>query len=279
MKMLAAQAAGLALHLDARRRALAAPPLAKAPFCRDFSGIFFVADEPIPVFRFLRRRKIAPHPDAWVEWNLKETVESVSLHCCTSGAVDSLDMGSGEAYADSSVRWCIGVKTAERTVVWEQIPRIERKAGNAGWAVFVDYVRVKGLALPSPPSVKDAEAALGLALENAAGFAARHFFPVYSTLFLAAKRYLLTGEVDPFLGDGQFSHIAPQFPAIAPPHSLQRSAERVLNASFFAWPFGGMGSWNDYNHEEKGLNLLHEERSRKLYRALLDGICSAVCGD
>ena len=53
-------------------------------------------------------------------------------------------------------------------------------------------------------------------------------------------------------------------------------ARQLLAMATRSWVFGGMGSWNDAGFSDEDVQAHYQEITKRLYRAVLDGIRTAA---
>ena len=115
------------------------------------------------------------------------------------------------------------------------------------------------------PAPAAAIATLDAALEEIAGFSSGNHRGEWVEWFARAARLLRGQELEP-----------PFFPDLFPPVGYSPEARRLLSACVAAWPFGGMGSWNDSAAVAIVALPRYRTVSKKLYNALMDGIVAAA---
>lgn len=103
---------------------------------------------------------------------------------------------------------------------------------------------------------------LQAALRDCIIFARRNKLEDYTIIFEVALEILAARQ-------------EPELHGVAPPGDLPLPAARLAAASFKAWVFGGMGSWNDIYYEDETGDE-YERVSERLYQAITGAMIAAV---
>ena len=110
-----------------------------------------------------------------------------------------------------------------------------------------------------------AAAILDVVLQETADFASLNGMDSWVPWFERAGRVLRGEELTP-----------PFFPDLLPAIGYSSDARQLLNACIAAWPFGGMGSWNDDVPNSRSAKGRYHAVSRHLYVTLMNGIVAAT---
>jgi hypothetical protein len=202
-------------------------------------------------------------PNEWLRSLLSSNTERAWLSYATSDLPDPPGHKMA-GFVGGGGTWRLVVSGPRATDIW--YPRWDVTKQSASddriWGVTYAVVRAsEQLCCPTSELARTAEE-LRAALQAANDFAKTHDVGHWAEIFARALSYL----------DLSRPAALPEYIQFVCLESYPDLAQRLISASYAAWVFGGMGSWNDLYFETNDDNLQYEEISRVLYAAVMAGI-------
>lgn len=262
-----AQIAGLVIRLNARKRGMVDRPYRNTSACRFCRTIEFLTFGRSFFRSTPHWKKFAADPEVWIDTVTAADFTKATLVCVHG---DVIDISEYTPFTGYGPRWLVRIEGRERNEAWEQELSLSAPgflSSDRHW--HMRYRRMSGMDVSA--DADDPEKAVDELKEillQIAAFARQVGNNFYAQVFDSARLFLDTGEA---------GKLELEYPDVIPKGALSAFGTRLLQASQYAWVFGGMTSWNDYYYEDnEELVRLHEDFSRRLHRVLCRSICVAV---
>ena len=185
---------------------------------------------------------------------------------CKGVLLINFNKGNDERISSGGRRWGIICCFENATELWIGNWRVEREPPDTRWEIIYRRIdsNIDTSMLNKPINLDELTKRLDEALKNISQLAEEIQEDYWKNNFFDIGIQILEGTN---IKENQL------------PNIYSMKSQRIINAVYSSWVFGGMGSWNDsppYSAHEKGKEHEFNKYSNTLYETMMDCIEGAV---